>query len=69
MKKRLNDKLSLNRETLGTLTQLDLTGARGAGSRFCTTETSNPTLTDTCIGPSCAAGTTGATGTNASSCC
>jgi len=58
MKKRLNDKLALNRETLGTLTQPNLAGVLGGGTRFCTTETSNPTLTDTCVGPSCVGGGT-----------
>jgi hypothetical protein len=68
MRKKLNDRLALNRETLGTLTKLDLMDARGGISRFCTSETSNPTLTDTCAGPSCNGGTTAQT-TTTSNCC
>ncbi len=59
MKKLLNDKLALNRETLRTLTGLDMFDAKGGGSALCTTGGSNPTVTcDTCYGPSCRAGGT-----------
>ncbi|HEV7508965.1 MAG TPA: hypothetical protein VGS07_29080 [Thermoanaerobaculia bacterium] len=60
MKKLVKDKLALNRETLRTLTGLDMFDAKGGKTTdLCTTETSNPTATcDTCIGPSCRAGGT-----------
>lgn len=51
MKKMMKDKLALNRETLRTLTGRDLLDAQGGGTTS-TSETSNPTLTDTC-GPTC----------------
>ena len=67
MKKKLNDKLALNRETLRTLTGLDLMDAQGGGSRLCTTGGSTVTDTcETCIGPSCGAG---GGATTASYCC
>ena len=66
MKKQMNDKLSLNRETIGRLSGLELSGVLGGGTTT-TSETSNPTLTDTCLGPSCRGGYT--TATAGSSCC
>ena len=64
MKKQMNDKLSLNRETIGRLSGLELSGVLGGGTTTAS-ETSNPTLTDTCLGPSCRNGTA----TTTSSCC
>jgi hypothetical protein len=65
MRKKMNDKLALNRETLHTLTRLDMSAvAGGQTGSIC----SNPTLTDTCVGPSCNGGTTAVTTTN-SMCC
>jgi hypothetical protein len=67
VKKRMNDKLALNRETIGRLSGLELSGVLGGGTTT-TSETSNPTLTcDTCIGPSCKGNPT--THTATSLCC
>ena len=65
MKKQMNDKLSLNRETIGRLSGLELSGVLGGGTTT-TSLTSNTTLTDTCLGPSCRGGSTTTVG---SSCC
>jgi hypothetical protein len=66
MKKRFNDKLALTKETLRTLTGLDVIDAKGGVSALCTTLTSTPTDTcETCVGPSCRPGG----GTATSSCC
>ncbi|HEX4965646.1 MAG TPA: class I lanthipeptide [Thermoanaerobaculia bacterium] len=54
MKKKLNDKLALNRETLHTLTRRDMRDAMGGGT---TSDTNTSNVTDTCatcLGPSCA---------------
>jgi hypothetical protein len=61
----MHDKLALNRETLRTLTRLDMAGiAGGQTGTIC----SNPSDTcDTCFGPSCASAPTTANGTSA--CC
>jgi len=60
MRKQMNDKLSLNRETLRTLTGLDMSGIVGGQTG---TLCSNVTDTcDTCFGPSCR-------GTATSACC
>jgi hypothetical protein len=67
MKKSFNDKLALNRETIGRLSGRELSGVLGGGTTT-TSETSNPTLTDTCLGPSCNGGTTAQT-TMTSNCC
>ena len=55
MKKKFNDKLTLNRETLRNLTGLDMKGAVGGFTEgTCGTGASNPTDTcETCVGPSC----------------
>ena len=55
MKKKFNDKLALNRETLRNLTGLDMKGAVGGYTDgTCGTGQSNITDTcETCIGPSC----------------
>jgi hypothetical protein len=56
MKKKLNDKLTLNRETLRNLTGLDMSNVKGAAytDGTCGTGQSNVTDTcETCIGPSC----------------
>jgi len=55
MKKKFNDKLALNRETLRTLTGPDMRGAVGGFTEgTCGTGASNPTDTcETCVGPSC----------------
>jgi hypothetical protein len=66
MKKSFNDKLALNRETIGRLSGRELSGVLGGGTT--TSLTSNPTLTDTCVGPSCHGGTTAQT-TTTSNCC
>jgi hypothetical protein len=59
MKKKMNDKLALNRETLRTLAGFDMAGVAGGGSALCTTGGSTVTDTcDTCVGPSCNAGQT-----------
>ncbi|HEX3553824.1 MAG TPA: class I lanthipeptide [Thermoanaerobaculia bacterium] len=53
MKKKLNDKLALRKETVRMLTGLDLAGAYGGGTTS-NTNTSNVTDTcATCIGISC----------------
>jgi hypothetical protein len=63
----MKDKLYLNKETVRTLTGLDLADALGGGTTR-TTNTSNITDTcDTCFGPSCHGGTT--TNTFGSACC
>ena len=69
MKKKFNDKLALNRETLRTLTGPDMMGAVGGFTQgTCGTGASNPTDTcATCVGPSCHGGAT--TTTAGSSCC
>jgi hypothetical protein len=67
MKKSFNDKLALNRETIGRLSGRELSGVLGGGTTT-TSITSNPTLTDTCVGPSCHGGTTTQT-TTTSNCC
>lgn len=46
MKKKLNGKLALNRETLRTLEDRQVTMAAGGVTAFCTTGASN--VTDTC---------------------
>ncbi|HEV7508963.1 MAG TPA: hypothetical protein VGS07_29070 [Thermoanaerobaculia bacterium] len=67
MKKKMNDKLALHKETLRTLTGLDLAGALGAATTR-TTGASNITDTcDTCFGPSCHDNTN--TNTFGSACC
>lgn len=54
MKKRLNGKLSLSKETLRTLAVRNLDGVQGGNTAFCTTGGSNITDTcETCVGPSC----------------
>ena len=55
MKKNFNGKLSLNRETLRTLTGNDMIGAVGGFTEgLCGTGQSNVTDTcQTCVGPSC----------------
>jgi|GEM_PF-2231684 len=59
MKKMMKNKLALNRETVRTLTGLDMVNVNGGWSVFCTTGESNPTDTcATCVGPSCRAGGT-----------
>ena len=56
MRKKMNDKLALHRETLQTLTRLDMSAVAGGQTG---TICSNPTATcDTCVGPSCRAGGT-----------
>jgi hypothetical protein len=51
MRKKMNDKLALNRETLRTLTKLDMAGVAGGQTG---TICSNVTDTcETCYGPSC----------------
>jgi hypothetical protein len=57
MRKKMNDKLALNRETVRTLTQLDMTGIAGGQTG---TGCSNITDTcETCFGPSCRTGGAG----------
>jgi hypothetical protein len=65
MRKKMNDKLTLNRETLRTLDGLNMAGvAGGQTGSIC----SNPTFTcDTCVGPSCKGDPT--THTTNSLCC
>jgi hypothetical protein len=56
MKKKFNDKLALNRETLRNLNGLDMSNVKGAvyTDGTCGTGQSNVTDTcETCIGPSC----------------
>ncbi|HEV2852253.1 MAG TPA: class I lanthipeptide [Thermoanaerobaculia bacterium] len=56
MKKKLDGKLTLNRETLRTLTVREMTGVGGGATTdgTCTTSESNTVYTcDTCFGPSC----------------
>lgn len=54
MKKKLNEKLVLTKETLRTLSGNDMADVLGGGSAFCTTGTSNVTDTcETCVGPTC----------------
>ncbi|HYO16527.1 MAG TPA: class I lanthipeptide [Thermoanaerobaculia bacterium] len=55
MKKKLNEKLVLTKETLRTLSGNDMADVLGgAASRFCTTGTSGVTDTcETCVGPEC----------------
>lgn len=56
MKKKFNDKLALNRETLRNLNGLDMSNVKGGvyTDGTCGTGASNPTDTcATCIGPSC----------------
>lgn len=67
MRKKMNDKLALNRETLRTLDHLNMAGiAGGQTGTIC----SNVTDTcETCVGPSCKGGTTTLTTTTGSSCC
>lgn len=65
MRKKMSDKLALNRETLHTLTRLDMSGVAGGQTG---TGCSNPTDTCvTCVGPSCKNNPTTTTGT--SLCC
>ena len=45
MKRKMNGKLRLSKETLRTLAGRELGGIQGAGTRYCTTQTSNPTVT------------------------
>ena len=59
MKKKFNDKLVLNRETLRNLNGLEMSNAKGGDftDGTCGTGASNPTDTcDTCFGPSCRRG-------------
>ena len=70
MKKSFNDKLALNRETIGTPDsgrELERR-LRRRHLDHRPIETSNPTLTDTCAGPSCNGGATAQT-TTTSNCC
>ena len=65
MRKKMSDKLALNRETLRTLTRLDMSGvAGGQTGTICSNESDT---CDTCFGPSCASAPTTANGTSA--CC
>ena len=50
MRKKMNDKLALNRETL---TRLDLSGVRGGGTTATTGESNSVYSCGTCAGPSC----------------
>ena len=60
MKKMMKNKLALNRETVRTLTGLDMVDVKGGWSGLCTTGGSTVTDTcETCVGPSCRAGGTG----------
>jgi hypothetical protein len=53
MKRKMNDKLALNRETLRTLSGLDLFVAQGGGTTSTTGESNTVYTCDTCFGPSC----------------
>lgn len=53
MKKKINDKLALNRETLRTLSNLDLFGAQGGGTTATTGESNSVYSCGSCVGPSC----------------
>ncbi len=54
MKKKLNGKLSLSRETLRTLDNRNMAGVQGGATVWCTTGGSTVTDTcETCVGPSC----------------
>ncbi len=53
MRKKMNDKLTLNRETLRTLTRLDLSAALGGGTTSTTNESNTNATCETCFGPSC----------------
>ena len=65
MRRKMNDKLALNRETLRTLDRLDMAGVAGGQTGF---GCSNPTDScATCYGPSCAHDPTNTTAT--SICC
>jgi ribonucleotide monophosphatase NagD (HAD superfamily) len=56
VRKKMNDKLALNRETVRTLTRLDMSGVAGGQTGFIC---SNPSDScDTCYGPSCGGGAT-----------
>jgi hypothetical protein len=67
MRKKINDKLALSRETLGTLTHLDLFAAQGGGTTSTTGESNSNATCGTCFGPSCNNNPTTTTGTSA--CC
>lgn len=53
--KKLNSKLTLNRETLRTLNPSDLSGAAGGvtDGTACTSGSNTNATCDTCFGPSC----------------
>jgi hypothetical protein len=65
MRKSMNDKLALNRETLRRLSGLEMAGiAGGQTGTLCSNETDTCV---TCYGPSCRGGLT--TTTRTSACC
>ncbi len=68
MRKKMNDKLALNRETLHTLTRLDLSGVLGGGTTVTTGESNSVYSCGTCAGPSCN-GNNPTTTTGTSLCC
>lgn len=68
MRKKINDKLALNRETLRTLTHFDLFAAQGGGGTSTTGESNSNATCATCVGPSCN-GNNPTTGTGTSLCC
>jgi hypothetical protein len=67
MRKKIDDKLALSRETLGTLTHLDLFAAQGGGGTSTTGQSNSIATCATCFGVSCNLNPTTATGTSA--CC
>jgi hypothetical protein len=65
MRKKMNDKLALNRETLRQLNGLEMSGIAGGQTGFVCSN--NTDTCATCYGPSCASAPTTANGTSA--CC
>ena len=55
MKKKIEGKLTLNRETLRALNPKDLAGAAGGATQgtMCTSGTNSVATCDSCFGPDC----------------